>query len=37
MKKTLLMVAIATMLSSTAFAEDFDNTAIKMTAVTDDY
>ena len=37
MKKTLLTVAIATMLSSTAFAEDFDNTAIKMTAVTDDY
>lgn len=37
MKKTLLMVAVATMLSSTAFAEDFDNTAIKMTAVTDDY
>jgi len=37
MKKTILTVAIATMLSTTAFADDFDNTALKMTAVTDDY
>ncbi len=37
MKKTILTVAMAAMLSTTAMADDFDNTAIKMTAETDAY
>tara|TARA_B100000927_G_scaffold139181_1_gene112326 strand:- start:306 stop:893 length:588 start_codon:yes stop_codon:yes gene_type:complete len=37
MKKTLITVALAAMLGTSALAGDFDNTAIKMTAKTDDY
>ena len=37
MKKTIMTVALATLLSTTAFAGDYDNTAMKMTAETDDY
>jgi hypothetical protein len=37
MKKTIMMVAAAAMLSTAAVAGDFDNTAVKMTAVTDTY
>ena len=37
MKKTIITVALATMLGTSALAGDFDNTAIKMTAKTDTY
>ena len=37
MKKTIITVALATMLGTSVMADDFDNTAIKMTAVTEDY
>jgi|TARA_B100000085_G_C18524653_1_gene505220 opacity protein-like surface antigen len=37
MKKTLITVALAAMLGTSALAEDFDNTTIKLTAKTDDY
>jgi hypothetical protein len=37
MKKTIITVALATMLGTSVMADDFDNTAMKMTAVTEDY
>ena len=38
MRKTLTSLAVlATLFGSTAFADDYDNTAMKMTAVSDDY
>ena len=37
MKKIITTVALATMLSTAAVADDFDNTAMKLTAVTDNY
>lgn len=37
MKKTAMTVALAAMISSSAMAADYDNTAVKMTAVTDNY
>src|SRR5210317_1422753 len=37
MKKTLITAALVAMLGTSVMADDFDNTAIKMTAVTDNY
>lgn len=37
MKKTISFVAAMAMMSSVALAADYDNTAVKMTAVTDNY
>lgn len=37
MTKTLATIAVAAMISTSALAEDYDNTAVKMTAVTDNY
>ena len=37
MKKTMMAVAFATVLSTAALAGDYDNTTINLTAVTDDY
>ena len=37
MKKTLITAAMVAMLGTSVMADDFDNTAIKMTAKTDDY
>ena len=37
MKKTLITAALVAMLGTSVMADDFDNTAIKMTAKTDDY
>ena len=37
MKNKLMIVAALAMFSTTAMAEDYDNTAIKLTAVTDNY
>ena len=37
MNKTLITAALVAMLGTSVMADDFDNTAMKMTAVTDDY
>lgn len=37
MNRTIITVALAMMLGTSAMADDWDNTAIKMTAKTDDY
>ena len=37
MKKTLITAALVAMLGTSVMADDFDNTAMKMTAVTDNY
>ena len=37
MNKTLITAAMVAMLGTSVMADDFDNTAMKMTAVTDNY
>lgn len=37
MKKTMTTIALAAMISTSAMAEDYDNTAVKLTAETDAY
>lgn len=37
MKKTMMSIALAAMISTSAMAEDYDNTAVSLTAETDNY
>ena len=37
MKKTMMSIALVAMISTSAMAEDYDNTAVKLTAETDNY